>query len=49
VTNAPGITHWLPLPYGAFGEMVRDPLGFHLRRHPPAATGFASRRYNVRE
>ncbi|MFO0844866.1 MAG: cytochrome P450 [Gemmataceae bacterium] len=33
MAKAPGITHWLPLPYGAFGEFVRDPLGFQLRAH----------------
>ena len=27
---APGITQWLPLPYGGLGEALRDPLGFQL-------------------
>jgi len=29
--TAPGLTNWLPLPYGAFGESLRDPLGFQMR------------------
>jgi cytochrome P450 len=28
---APGFTHWIPLPYGSFREILRDPLGFQLR------------------
>lgn len=31
MARAPGITQWFPLPYGTFGETMRDPLGFHLR------------------
>ncbi len=30
MTNAPGITQWLPLPYGAFREFLRNPLDFQL-------------------
>ena len=30
MTNAPGLTQWIPLPYGAFGAVLRDPLGFQL-------------------
>jgi cytochrome P450 len=26
---APGITQWLPLPYGQFGALLGEPLGFH--------------------
>jgi cytochrome P450 len=29
--TAPGLTNWLPLPYGAFKESLRDPLGFQMR------------------
>jgi cytochrome P450 len=28
---APGYTQWIPLPYGSFGAILRDPLGFQLR------------------
>jgi len=28
---APGITQWLPLPYGFLKEFLRDPLGYQLR------------------
>jgi cytochrome P450 len=31
MTVAPGYTQWIPLPFGAFGEVLRDPLGFQLR------------------
>jgi cytochrome P450 len=31
MTTAPGLTQWLPPPYGSFGEFLRDPLGFQLR------------------
>lgn len=31
MARAPGISQWFPLPYGAFGESMRDPLGFHMR------------------
>jgi hypothetical protein len=31
MARAPGVTCWLPLPWGAFGEFLRDPLGFQLR------------------
>jgi cytochrome P450 len=26
---APGITPWIPLPYGRFGTLLSEPLGFH--------------------
>jgi cytochrome P450 len=29
--TAPGLTHWIPLPYGVFKESLRDPLGFQVR------------------
>jgi hypothetical protein len=28
---APGLTHWIPLPYGSFREFLRDPIGFQVR------------------
>jgi cytochrome P450 len=28
---APGLSHWIPLPYGPLRAFVRDPLGFQLR------------------
>lgn len=28
---AAGFTQWLPLPYGRFGHMLRDPIHFHRR------------------
>lgn len=31
MAKAPGITHWIPLPYGAFREFLREPLDFQLR------------------
>lgn len=31
MTTAPGSANWLPLPYGAFREFLRDPLGYQLR------------------
>ena len=31
MVRAPGITQWLPLPYGAFRPFLRDPLDFQLR------------------
>jgi cytochrome P450 len=31
MAQAPGITQRLPLPCGAFGEFLRDPLGFQLQ------------------
>jgi cytochrome P450 len=31
MTTAPGVTQWLPLPYGEFGEFLGDPLGYLLR------------------
>jgi cytochrome P450 len=31
MTRAPGLSQWLPLPYGEFGAFLRDPLGFQLR------------------
>jgi cytochrome P450 len=31
MATAPGLTHWLPLPYGSFQEFLRDPLGFQVR------------------
>ncbi len=31
MATAPGISQWVPLPYGPFGESLRDPLGFQLR------------------
>ncbi len=30
MATAPGISHWVPIPYGEFGRFVRDPLGFQL-------------------
>ena len=30
VAKAPGITQWIPLPYGAFRTFLRDPLAFQL-------------------
>jgi cytochrome P450 len=26
---APGVTQWFPLPYGQFGALLTDPIGFH--------------------
>ena len=31
MTEAPGLSHRIPIPYGSFREFVRDPLGFQLR------------------
>lgn len=31
MARAPGLTQWLPLPYGFFAEALRDPLGFQMR------------------
>jgi cytochrome P450 len=31
VAKAPGISHWVPLPYGAFRDFLSDSLGFQLR------------------
>jgi cytochrome P450 len=31
MATAPGLTQWLPLPYGRFKEFLRDMLGFQLR------------------
>ena len=28
MARAPGITQWVPLPYGEFGDFLRDPLKF---------------------
>jgi cytochrome P450 len=33
VARAPGLACWVPLPYGAFGRFVRDPLGFQVEAH----------------
>src|SRR5687767_4754375 len=29
--KAPGITQWIPLPYGSVGEFLRDPLAFQMQ------------------
>ncbi len=31
MATAPGLTQWVPLPYGSFREALRDPLGFQWR------------------
>ena len=32
MATAPGITQWIPLPYGFLKEFLRDPLDYQLRR-----------------
>jgi cytochrome P450 len=43
VATAPGITQWLPLPYGLFKEFLRDPLTYQLRARERFGDVFRSR------
>src|SRR4051794_35025075 len=43
MATAPGITQWIPLPYGLFKEFLRDPLGYQLRARERFGDVFRSR------
>jgi cytochrome P450 len=43
VPTAPGITQWIPLPYGLLKEFLRDPLGYQLRARERFGDVFRSR------
>jgi len=43
VTTAPGITQWIPLPYGYLREFLRDPLSYQLRARERFGDVFRSR------
>ena len=43
VATAPGITQWIPLPYGFFKEFLRDPLDYQLRARERFGDVFRSR------
>src|SRR5438045_5277161 len=43
VATAPGITQWIPLPYGFLKEFLRDPLDYQLRARERFGDVFRSR------
>src|SRR5215212_5389325 len=43
VATAPGVTQWLPLPYGFFKEFLSDPLSYQLRAREQFGDVFRSR------
>jgi cytochrome P450 len=43
VATAPGITQWIPLPYGFLREFLRDPLAYQLRAREQFGDVFRSR------
>jgi cytochrome P450 len=43
VATAPGITQWIPLPYGYLKEFLRDPLSYQLRAREQYGDVFRSR------
>jgi cytochrome P450 len=43
VATAPGITQWIPLPYGLFKEFLCDPLSYQLRARERFGDVFRSR------
>jgi cytochrome P450 len=43
VATAPGITQWIPLPYGFLKEFLRDPLSYQLRMRERFGDVFRSR------
>ena len=43
MATAPGITQWIPLPYGRFKEFLRDPLSYQLRARERYGDVFRSR------
>lgn len=43
MATAPGITQWIPLPYGRFKEFLRDPLDYQLRARERYGDVFRSR------
>lgn len=43
MATAPGITQWLPLPYGFLKEFLRDPLSYQLRARERFGDVFRSR------
>src|SRR5258708_27017338 len=43
MATAPGITQWMPLPFGLFKEFLRDPVGYQLRARERYGDVFRSR------
>jgi len=43
VATAPGITQWIPLPYGYLREFLRDPIAYQLRAREQFGDVFRSR------
>jgi cytochrome P450 len=43
MAKAPGITQWIPLPYGYLKEFLRDPLSYQLRAREQYGDVFRSR------